>query len=118
MLFRSPGNAPASFGTGGDTLSRQIVDNQTDINARTGYYFAKVNGLYDGQFVPQDARLSVPPGYGWIDPAYNEPFTITRGMRVAQMILAAYCRAEWQLQTSLDETARGAGGFGSTGVAA
>ncbi len=48
----------------------------------------------------------------------NEPFTITRGMRVAQMILAAYCRAEWQLQTSLDETARGAGGFGSTGVAA
>jgi dUTP pyrophosphatase len=48
----------------------------------------------------------------------NEAFTITRGMRVAQMIVAAYCRAEWQLQSSLDDTARGAGGFGSTGVAA
>ncbi len=48
----------------------------------------------------------------------NEPFTITRGMRIAQMIIASYARAEWQQQESLDDTARGAGGFGSTGVAA
>lgn len=73
----SPGNAPAPFGTGSDTLSRQIVDDQTDLNARTGFHFAKVNGLYDGQFVPQGARLHLPPGYFIIDPAYNEPFTIT-----------------------------------------
>lgn len=48
----------------------------------------------------------------------NEPFTITRGMRIAQMIIASYARAEWQQQESLDDTALGAGGFGSTGVAA
>ncbi|TAH35336.1 MAG: dUTP diphosphatase [Alphaproteobacteria bacterium] len=48
----------------------------------------------------------------------NEPFTITRGMRIAQMIIAPYTRAEWKQQDSLDDTARGAGGFGSTGVAA
>lgn len=47
-----------------------------------------------------------------------EPFTITRGMRIAQMIIASYTRAEWNLVDSLDETARGAGGFGSTGIAA
>lgn len=73
----APGNAPAPFGTGSDTLSRQIVDNQTDLNARTGYHFAKVNGLYDGRFVPQGVQLRMPPGYGWWDPAYNEPMTIT-----------------------------------------
>jgi len=46
----------------------------------------------------------------------TEPFTIERGMRIAQMIVAAYNRVEWTAVESLDETARGAGGFGSTGV--
>ena len=47
-----------------------------------------------------------------------EDFTITRGMRIAQMIIAPFIRASWQLQESLDDTARGSGGFGSTGIAA
>ena len=46
----------------------------------------------------------------------TEPFTIERGMRIAQMIVAKYRRVEWQAVDSLDDTARGAGGFGSTGV--
>jgi len=46
----------------------------------------------------------------------HEPFTITRGMRIAQMIVAPYTRVEWQQVESLPETQRGAGGFGSTGV--
>lgn len=46
----------------------------------------------------------------------TEPFTVERGMRVAQMVVAAYSRVEWNVVESLDETARGAGGFGSTGV--
>jgi dUTP pyrophosphatase len=46
----------------------------------------------------------------------HEPFVITRGMRIAQMVIARYACAQWQEQDSLDETARGAGGFGSTGV--
>lgn len=45
-----------------------------------------------------------------------EPFTITRGMRIAQMVVAAYSRVEWEKVEKLPETARGAGGFGSTGT--
>lgn len=44
-----------------------------------------------------------------------EDFIVTRGMRIAQMIIAPYTRADWNQVESLDETARGAGGFGSTG---
>ena len=45
-----------------------------------------------------------------------EPFTISRGMRIAQMVVARHERAEWREAASLSDTARGAGGFGSTGV--
>lgn len=45
------------------------------------------------------------------------PFVITRGMRIAQMVIASYARASWQQVSNLEESARGAGGFGSTGVA-
>ena len=46
----------------------------------------------------------------------TEPFVITRGMRVAQMILAPVARAHFTTTTDLDATARDAGGFGSTGT--
>lgn len=42
-------------------------------------------------------------------------FTIQPKDRIAQIVVAKYERAEWQLVDELDETARGAGGFGSTG---
>lgn len=48
----------------------------------------------------------------------TEPFTVERGMRIAQMVVAAYSRVEWNAVETLDETARGAGGFGSTGTGA
>ncbi len=44
-----------------------------------------------------------------------EPFTITRGERVGQMVLAPVTRIVWDEVESLPETIRGAGGFGSTG---
>lgn len=47
----------------------------------------------------------------------QESFTIERGMRIAQMVIAPYSRAEWQPAESLDNSERGAGGFGSTGMA-
>ena len=47
----------------------------------------------------------------------HENFTITRGMRIAQMVIARYARATWKEVASLSETSRGAGGFGSTGTA-
>ena len=43
-------------------------------------------------------------------------FTVTRGLRIAQMVVAAYAQVEWERVTALPESARGAGGFGSTGV--
>ena len=46
----------------------------------------------------------------------KEPFRISRGMRLAQLVVARHARAVWREVTELDGTARGAGGFGSTGV--
>ena len=43
-------------------------------------------------------------------------YTIQRGDRVAQLVLAPVAQAQWQLQARLDATQRGAGGFGHTGV--
>jgi dUTP pyrophosphatase len=45
----------------------------------------------------------------------QEAFTIQRGERIAQLVLAPVTRLAWQSIDSLDETERGAGGFGSTG---
>lgn len=44
----------------------------------------------------------------------NEPFVIEPGMRIAQMIIARYEQATWQVVDTLDETVRGVDGFGST----
>lgn len=46
----------------------------------------------------------------------QDAFTVERGMRVAQMVIARYTRAQWDETEELSETVRGAGGFGSTGV--
>ena len=71
--------------------------------------------------------ITVPNTPGTIDSDYrgelkvilinhgSEPFAIARGDRVAQLVLAAVTRAGWNEVSELDETLRGAGGFGSTG---
>lgn len=71
--------------------------------------------------------ISVPNAPGTIDSDYRgelkvilinhgaEPFAIARGERVAQLVLAPVTRAAWDEVADLDETARGTGGFGSTG---
>lgn len=46
----------------------------------------------------------------------TETFTIERGMRIAQMVIAPVCRAQWDEVPVLPESGRGAGGFGSTGI--
>ncbi|MBO6795656.1 dUTP diphosphatase [Maricaulis sp.] len=43
-------------------------------------------------------------------------FNVKRGDRIAQMIVAPVTQAVWQVAETLDETERGSGGFGSTGV--
>ena len=71
--------------------------------------------------------ISVPNAPGTIDSDYRgelkvilinhgaDPFAIARGDRVAQLVLAPVTRATWLVADELDETARGEGGFGSTG---
>ena len=72
--------------------------------------------------------LTMVNGVGTIDADYRgelkvpminlgqEPFTITDGLRIAQVVIARYERAKLVLADSLDDTARGDGGFGHTGV--
>ena len=46
----------------------------------------------------------------------EEPFTVTRGMRIAQLVVAPVAQAVLEERSGLAETGRGAGGYGSTGV--
>ncbi len=46
----------------------------------------------------------------------NEDFTIEHGERIAQLVIAKHERAVWEEVDKLEETSRGAGGFGSTGT--
>jgi dUTP pyrophosphatase len=46
----------------------------------------------------------------------RQPFTIHRGDRIAQLVVARYERVHWQEVPALEDTARGDGGFGHTGV--
>ena len=71
--------------------------------------------------------ISIPNSPGTIDSDYrgevqillinlgSEDFVITRGMRIAQLVVARVIQAELKVVSSLDETVRGQGGFGSTG---
>ena len=73
--------------------------------------------------------ISVPNTPGTIDSDYrgelkvilinlgDAPFEVRRGDRIAQLVLAPVVQATWLEVDHLDETARGAGGFGSTGGA-
>ncbi|EAU54480.1 dUTP diphosphatase [Mariprofundus ferrooxydans] len=45
----------------------------------------------------------------------DQPFTISRGDRIAQMIIAPFVQADFHAVTELSDTARGSGGFGSSG---
>jgi len=98
----------------------------------TGLSMAIPQG-YEGQVRPRSGLafrhgLTVTNAPGTIDADYrgevkvllinlgSEPVTITRGMRCAQLIIAPVSQAKLTEVESLDETDRGAGGFGSTGL--
>lgn len=97
----------------------------------TGIYLALPEGT-EAQVRPRSGLaakygISVLNAPGTIDADYrgevkvilvnlsNEAFTVNPGERIAQLVLARYERVEWSEVESLDETARGEGGFGSTG---
>ena len=98
----------------------------------TGLYISLPEG-YEAQVRPRSG-LAIKKGItvlnapGTIDADYrgeirvilinlsDEEFVIQDGDRIAQMIIARHERAEWNEVDVLDETQRGAGGFGSTGI--
>jgi len=97
----------------------------------TGFAIALPAG-YELQIRPRSGLalkhgIAVPNAPGTIDEDYrgevqvillnasDEHFLVKRGMRIAQAVLAPVVRAAWTEVADLDETARGAGGFGSTG---
>lgn len=110
-----------------------------DVTIASGARHAVATGLavaipagYEIQVRPRSGLalkhgISVPNAPGTIDSDYRgelkvilinhgaEPFAIARGDRVAQLVLAPVTQAAWDEVADLDETARGAGGFGSTG---
>ena len=98
----------------------------------TGLYMALPEG-YEAQVRPRSG-LAIKKGItvlnspGTIDADYrgevcvilvnlsDTPFEITDGERIAQMVIARHEQAEWVETDTLDETERGTGGFGHTGV--
>ena len=97
----------------------------------TGLYIQLPEG-YEAQVRPRSGLaakhgITVTNSPGTIDADYRgevcvllvnlsrEPFTIEPGERIAQMVIARHEHVEWEEVEQLDESIRGAGGFGSTG---
>ena len=97
-----------------------------------GFYLAVPVG-YEAQMRPRSGLalkhgIVLPNSPGTIDADYRgevcvivanvgrEAFTVQRGMRIAQMVIAPVTRVETAMVEELDDTARGQGGFGHTGV--
>ena len=83
---------------------------RSGLAAKNGITVANAPGTVDADYRGEVGVILVNLG--------SEPFRISRGMRIAQMVIARHARAVWREVAELDRTARGAGGFGSTGVAA
>lgn len=80
---------------------------RSGLAAKHGITVANAPGTVDSDYRGEIKVLLVNLG--------PEPFTVERGMRIAQLVPAAVTRAVLHVVDSLDDTARGAGGFGSTG---
>jgi dUTP pyrophosphatase len=83
---------------------------RSGLAARHGVTVANAPGTIDADYRGEVGVILVNLG--------KEPFKISRGMRIAQLVIARHARAVWREVPALDETQRGAGGFGSTGIAA
>lgn len=127
----------ASAGAAGMDLAAAIDDPVIlDPGGRTaiptGFAIALPAG-FEAQIRPRSGLalkhgISIPNAPGTIDHDYrgevavilanlgDEPFTITRGMRIAQMVVAPVVQCHFEEVDQLDESARGRNGFGSTGT--
>lgn len=105
-------------------LERQMIP--------TGIYIGLTEG-YEAQVRPRSGLaakygVTVANAPGTVDADYrgeikvilinlsNEKFVVNPGDRIAQLVIAKYERVEWNEVATLDETERGEGGFGHTGI--
>jgi dUTP pyrophosphatase len=119
---------------------RAAVPDDAPLTLKPGARFAVPTGLafalppgFEGQVRPRSglafkSGVTVLNTPGTVDADYRgevkvilinlgeEDFTIRRGDRIAQLVVAPVVQSVWQEVDSLDETVRGAGGFGSTGA--
>jgi len=83
---------------------------RSGLAARYGVTVLNAPGTIDADYRGEVAVLLINHG--------REPFTVTRGMRIAQLVVASFAQSTLRVVESLDDTSRGKGGFGSTGSGA
>lgn len=81
---------------------------RSGLAAKHGIALVNAPGLIDAGYRGEVAVLM-------LNTDRTEPFTVEAGMRIAQLVVAAVAAPDVEEVSSLEETARGAGGFGSTG---
>lgn len=81
---------------------------RSGLAARHGITVLNAPGTIDADYRGELAVILINHG--------DVAFTIERGMRIAQMVVAKVARGNWMETTELSESGRGAGGFGSTGL--
>jgi len=141
IKIKNSGNQPlpsyqTSMSAGADlhanTEERIVIDALERVLIPTGLFIELPEG-YEAQIRPRSGLafkhgITVLNSPGTIDADYRgeikvllvnlsrEPFAIEPGDRIAQMVIARCEQAEWQNETELNETLRGAGGYGHTGT--
>lgn len=129
-----------SYATAGSAGMDICAANESDIEIKPGDAALIPTGFsielppgYEAQIRPRSGlairhRIGILNAPGTIDPDYrgevkiilanfgSEPFVVKRGDRIAQMVIHRFERAEWREVQMLDNTERGVGGFGHTGI--
>ena len=139
-IINQSNNPLPSYETGGSAgmdirafVSENVVLKSLErVLVPTGLFIELPEG-YEAQLRPRSGLafkhgISIPNSPATIDSDYrgeikvalvnlsNENFTVKNGDRIAQMVIAKHERASWQQVQILNDTARGNGGFGSTGI--
>lgn len=81
---------------------------RSGLAARHGISMVNTPGTIDADYRGEIGVILINHG--------QETFTIERGDRIAQLVIAPVLQADWDVVDDLDTTVRGAGGFGHTGV--
>lgn len=81
---------------------------RSGLAAKHGVTVLNAPGTIDADYRGEIAVLLINHG--------AEPFEVARGMRIAQLVIAPVAQAQWSAVENLPGTARGGGGFGSTGL--